>query len=72
MENIELEQLKKEIETLQMRMGSAEYLIKFLYQRLPQHEIDELGQEMSEALKSYDEDTFVGGLLTEGLRLLRK
>lgn len=55
-----------------MRMGSAEYLIKFLYQRLPQHEIDELGQEMSEALKSYGEDTFVGGLLTEGLRLLRK
>ncbi|HHK9583980.1 hypothetical protein H4O05_09350 [Citrobacter freundii] len=72
MEKVILEQMQQEITNLQARIGSAEYLIKFLYQRLPKHEIEELDKEMSESLKSYGEDSIVGEILSEGLRLLRK
>lgn len=72
MEKVILEQMQQEIKSLQVRMGSAEYLIKFLYQRLPQQEVDELDKEMSELLETYGADSIAGEILTEGLRLMRR
>lgn len=66
-----LKRIYDEIEILQSRIGGAEYVIKYLSQKLPPNEINDLIAEMEEAIKNYGEGSAVAKIMDEGLRVLR-
>lgn len=67
-----INKIKEDIEILQYRMGGAEYLIKYLTQRIPDNEIAMIKTEIDDSIKTCGRESVVAKILEESLRLLSK
>lgn len=68
----DIEQLKKDLQILQTRVGGAEFVIKQLVQKLHPNEISALENEMKNTINNYGSNSAVTKVMEEGLRLIGK